>query len=85
MYDFSESILCYTRQWALRLLRMNLRKAHRSTKVKMETPTKTEEARRWTAVLFLMMILFCFEQNTYEINHLFSLGYDIHPKNADAL
>lgn len=33
-------------------------------------------------MLLLMMILFCFEQNTYELNPLFSLGYDIHPKNS---
>ena len=47
MYDFNESILCYTREWALCLLRMNWRKARRSTKVKMERPipAKTEEAR----------------------------------------
>ena len=45
MHDFRKSILFYTREWVLRLLRMNWRKARRSTKVKMESsiPTKTKK------------------------------------------
>lgn len=45
MHDFRESILCYTREWVLRLLRMNWRKARSSTKFKTESsiPTKTKK------------------------------------------